>query len=357
MLFLSFTFNTFQVHQIARNFRDRWIPRCFRKFGGMDRDDCRMEFHRGSNHDRLSASHSNSIDCAGIPSETLDCIAKPVLASSSIDVGMPDVSSGSRGTRKRKSRWDQPSKGDLGAESNMASYGAKNMDEDVPPGFSFPLNHPVLPCDACVNDIDHKKGRTSYANHPHGVAMGHSQPRFSSRLSVAYGVPISIVQQFGIYQAETSENWIVAPGMPFQPFPPLPPYPREKIKHATTSQAGQKHEEVSLNSTFKSQNPPRTSEATAVGMETLRAINQPDFQQISGPHNLPRKYFRQQKWNTSTAGPPCQKRIGWGSMGNNSRNGMCQASLGSGLNELSSSYSSKDISTSMQSGVKFHQHP
>ncbi|KAL3504286.1 hypothetical protein ACH5RR_034127 [Cinchona calisaya] len=352
-----------QVHQIARNFRDRWIQRCFRKFGGRDRDDCPMEIHRGSNHDRLSASHANSSDCTGIPSETHDCIAKPVLVSSSVDGEMPDVSSVSRGTRKRKSRWDQPSQPShgsphLGAKTHMASSGAKNEDEDAPPGFSFPQTCPMLPSDAYVNDTNHKKGRTDHANHPYGVAMGQSLPRFSSRLSVAYGVPISIVQQFGTYQGETLENWIIAPGMPFQPFPPLPPYPRDKIKHATTSQGVQKAELESQNISTLNSSQNSTSEATAVGMETLGAINHPHFRRVRSPHNLSRKYFRQQKWNSSTAGAPwVQKKNGWGSVGNNSRNGMCQASLGNGYNEFSSSYSLKDISTNMQSGVERHQHP
>ncbi|KAL3513728.1 hypothetical protein ACH5RR_026445 [Cinchona calisaya] len=297
-----------QVHQIARSFRDRWISRSFRKFSCIDRDDCRMEYHHGSTHDKISASHANSSDCAGVPTEVLDDIAKPVLASSSVDTRMPDVSTGSRGTRKRKSRWDQPSKGspDLGADASRAGDGANDMNEDIPPGFSFPLNHPMLPSDAYGSDIDHMEGR---------IHMGHPQPRFISRSSVAYGVPISIVQQFGTYQAETSENWIVGPGMPFQPFPPLPPYSRDKSKHSTMSRACQKpYQDSHYRATNSSQNPPSTSGGTGVGMET---INRPDFRCVGGPHNLARKYFRQEKWNSSTAAAPqIQKRNGWGFMGN-----------------------------------------
>ncbi|XP_027094076.1 uncharacterized protein [Coffea arabica] len=346
-----------QVHQIARSFRDRWIPRSSRKFGCVHRDDCWIELHCSSTRDTISASHANSNDCAGVPLETFDGAAKPVLASSSVDAQVPDVSSGSRSTRKRKSRWDQPFKGspDLGADTSMAGDGANNMEEDVPPGFSFPLNRPMLPSDAYLNDIDHKEGRPSYAKRSYGVAMGHSQPRFISRLSVAYGIPISIVQQFGSSEAETSENWIVAPGMPFQPFPPLPPYPRDKNKHSM-SQASQKAGQDSHNrATHSSQNPPSTSGATETGMQT---VTQTDFRRVRGPHNLSRTYFRQEKWNSSTpGGSQIQKRNVWGSMGNNSRNGTCQASPRSIHNEFNSSHCSEDISTGMQSGVKFHQHP
>lgn len=345
-----------QVHQIARSFRDRWIPRSSRKFGCVHRDDCRIELHRCSGRDTLSASHANSNGCAGVPLETFDGAAKQVLASSSVDARVPDVSTGSRSTRKRKSRWDQPFKGspDLGADTSTAGDGSNNMEEDVPPGFSFPLNRPMLPSDAYVNDIDHKEGRASFAKRPYGVAMGHSRPRFISRLSVAYGIPISIVQEFGTCEAETSENWVIAPGMPFQPFPPLPPYPRDKNKHST-SHTGHKAVQDSHNrATHSSQNPPSTSGATGTGMQTE---TQMDFRRVKGPHNLSRTYFRQEKWNSSAGGSQIQKRNVWGSMGNNSRNGTCQASPRNIHNEFNSSHCSEDISTGMQDGVKFHQHP
>ncbi|XVF39253.1 hypothetical protein PTKIN_Ptkin01aG0020400 [Pterospermum kingtungense] len=45
-----------QVHQIARNFRDRWIPKHFRKHSYRDKDEGRMDFHRSNVKNELRNS-------------------------------------------------------------------------------------------------------------------------------------------------------------------------------------------------------------------------------------------------------------------------------------------------------------
>lgn len=348
--------NDKQVHQIARNFRDRWIPRCFRKYGNMDREDCRVEFHRGLSHEKFQPSHNNWNDQYAKTPETPECGTKYLAASGTIDVGKVESSSASQNTRKRKSRWDQPHKGrpDLIAETAVAGDGANNMDEDVPPGFSSPQNASVPSSDTSSNAEDHPKKRSNHEKCPNQVAVGHTQQRFISRISVAYGVPISIVQQFGIPRLETSGSWIIAPGIPFQPFPPLPQYPRVQGTTCSPGTVAQKaeqnfHDHVTSDS---SQSLPTTSAVVAPDSETSCGINQLDFQQTRG--NLGRRYFRQQKWNNSKLAPPwVRMRNGWNSSGINARNGMCPPGFGSGPIE----YNSQDMSPGVQNGSTTHQYP
>ncbi|KAF9687177.1 hypothetical protein SADUNF_Sadunf02G0066600 [Salix dunnii] len=155
--------NDKQVHQIARSFRDRWIPRHIRKLGYMDRHDGRMEIQRGSNCNRVLASQSHwhdqgarhlealngtvessvasSVstavheDCSvnhvgsGIPSVATsvstavheDCSVNHV--GSGTDCSVNHVGRGTR-TRKRKSRWDQP------AEENVACRSLQHVEQN-----------------------------------------------------------------------------------------------------------------------------------------------------------------------------------------------------------------------------------
>ena len=174
-----------QVHQIARNFRDTWIPRHLRKVFYTDRDDNRMEFNRGSNSHSFSASQTHLRDKSTTPMEATDCIKQITAEKVPVDAAMSEGCSASCSsggttngikTRKRKSRWDQPkeekilpilpqmsnsssqpeisevvldqsSPGTLNRsfqqfDPNRADDGRLNIDEDLPPGFSSPCDFP-----------------------------------------------------------------------------------------------------------------------------------------------------------------------------------------------------------------------
>ncbi|XP_047340625.1 histone-lysine N-methyltransferase ASHH2-like isoform X2 [Impatiens glandulifera] len=190
---LSFTeHDDKQVHQIARNFRDRWIPKTVRKISCANNgnDDLRLDHHhnQGTNCNRYSTRpdppHNNN--------------QKLLLPINPID-GVPCSTScptNAIRTRKRKSRWDEAPETMTNHEDPQNSR-SMNIDVDAPPGFSLP---------ECSDFIK--------------VSL---QKRFNSRLPVSYGIPLAVVQQFGFPQAERPISWVVAPGIPFQPFPPLPP--------------------------------------------------------------------------------------------------------------------------------------
>ncbi|KAL7246186.1 hypothetical protein ACSBR2_001338 [Camellia fascicularis] len=103
-----------QVHQIARNFRDRWIPRSARHISCLDRSNGKVEFHRGSNCNRHSASQRDQ----GVKTiEAINCINQSIVATNLVNTSTLESCSAPSGsdlqtsgtkTRKRKSRWDQP---------------------------------------------------------------------------------------------------------------------------------------------------------------------------------------------------------------------------------------------------------
>lgn len=269
-----------QVHQIARNFRDRWIPKSLRRFSFLDRDDVKTEFHRSSNCNRFPSMSNNWHDWGGRPMEAIDCIQQPMPGTTLGDVGIqegfsaPDVSGCSTGgtkTRKRKSRWDQPAETnsnsitlqnkeqnlcseslkhfkssplpgipevsvnylDKGSreyencvrdhclhEANVDRDGRQKIHADVPPGFSSPLQ-PSL-----ISSVT--KSTNCHSNCHFDMVIGHPQEKFVSRLPVSYGIPMSIMQQHSTPKDGTSGSWAVAPSMPFYPYPPLPALPRDK---------------------------------------------------------------------------------------------------------------------------------
>lgn len=322
----------------------------------MDREDCRVEFHRSLSLEKFHPSHNNWND------HQYTKTPETLAASGTVDVCKLESSSATQNTntRKRKSRWDQPHKGrpDLVAETVMAGDGANNMDEDLPPGFSSPQSGPVPSSDTSSNADDHQRKRSNNQKYPYQVAVGHSQQRFISRISVAYGVPISIVQQFGKPRLDAPESWIVAPGIPFQAFPPLPQYPRVQSTTCTSSPVAQKaeqnfHDQVTSDSC---QNLPTTSAMVASDSDTpCGIINESDFQQTRG--NLGKRYFRQQKWNNTKLVPPwVRMRNGWSSSGMNARNGMCPPPPGFGSGPIEYN-NSQDMSPGVQNGISTHQYP
>ncbi|XP_044475278.1 uncharacterized protein LOC123203150 [Mangifera indica] len=128
---LSFTeHDDKQVHQIARNFRDKWIPKPFRKSSCMDWDGGRMDFHRGANCNRLSASHNHWHDQGSRPSEAIHCGVQSFTITSVDSTANKTGSAPCTGyqqttgsmTRKRKSRWDQPAKPDLDLDSRPVTH-------------------------------------------------------------------------------------------------------------------------------------------------------------------------------------------------------------------------------------------
>ncbi|KAF4353744.1 hypothetical protein F8388_024313 [Cannabis sativa] len=194
-----------QVHQIARNFRDKWIRKQGRKLTHMDRDENKTEISRSSNCNRFSVSQNDWPDHDRRPSEAFDCVKQPAIASTLVSAGIQEGSSASHtsvlpinGTRnrKRKSRWDQVT-WDYPVVTKPVVNDQLDKDDDFPPGFSLSL----------------------------GVChVGQPQDKFLSGSPVSYGISMSIIKQFG-QVPETGGSWVVAPGMPFHPFPPLPPLP------------------------------------------------------------------------------------------------------------------------------------
>ncbi|CAI9754388.1 unnamed protein product [Fraxinus pennsylvanica] len=333
-----------QVHQIARHFRDRWIRRPIRKNCCMDRDLGRMEFHHSSNYNRFPFLHDALSHRSGKPSEAIDCCIEPSAVISGVSEGShasctSDCGANGTKTRKRKSRWDNP----LASYPHVADDEEQNTDEDAPPGFNSPLNASIIPSDACSTAIEHE--RAMPMKHTFDVVLGDSQQRFISHLSVSYGVPFPIMQQFGTPEAESFNSWNVAPGLPFHPFPPLPPYLRGKrelptsAKCASMSEAAGHAEQCYGNRANHPLSQNHTGTCKDLPDMRVSCANVHPNVHPRGSYNLGRKYFRQHKWNNSKLAPPwIRNRSGWEYMGNGSRDGMANVGCGSGANEYQSAY-------------------
>ncbi|KAL9394520.1 hypothetical protein Peur_013805 [Populus x canadensis] len=390
-----------QVHQIARSFRDRWIPRHIRKHSYMDRDDGRMEIHRGSNCNRVSASHNHWHDQGVRHTEALNGVVESNLAMTSggtavhEDNSVNRVGSGTR-TRKRKTRWDQPAVGNIASsslqhikqnvnsglvqqyesnpllelskevpvhvdkagreysycphcvrnyrwqdESSSADDRKQNIHEDVPPGFSSPINA-ALASNASSTVADPPQQNVFHLKFPVGTVVGLPQKKFNSRFPVSYGIPLSVMQQLGSPLAETVESWVIAPGMPFHPFPPLPPLP--SCKKGTQPSCAVSSMEVDCDADRGQQDSHDPTTCPNENSPSMSGANQPDvnspcpndhqtFKRARGfSYDLGRRYFKQQKWN-KVSPPWVRNRNGWGCVGDNSRGGMCSTDMGSLTNE------------------------
>ncbi|KAK4433721.1 Histone-lysine N-methyltransferase ASHH2 [Sesamum alatum] len=351
-----------QVHQIARNFRDRWIPRSHRKSCFAETDDWKTEFHQRSNHGRSSVSYDHWNDRAGKPAEATECCNTQIVVgpgtaeASTLDHSFASGSTcGTNGTRtrKRKSRWDNPAEEHLHPKimTNLLGDGKPNNDEDIPPGFSPPCIDSMVPANAS-SAAPNRQERDTCKNHPFDVVLGDSQQRFIARMPVSYGVPSSVMKQFGVRQAETAEVWTVAPGLPFQPFPPLPPYARDTggpptsaAKCASLSEPAEKPEQGAGDSVahHSGQNHMSTHNVDPPEINISNANDRPEFQREGGSSSLGRKYFRQQKWNPSKLVPPwVRMRNSWG-YGGNTRNGGPGVCSGNGVNQFRNSYNSEEF--------------
>lgn len=390
-----------QVHQIARNFRDRWIPRSLRRPSFMDRDDRKSEFHRNSCCNR-SPMNNNWHDLDGRPVEAIDrinqCMPATTLGNVSAQESCSAPSIGdcstSGNTRKRKSRWDQPAdpnpnlitlqskeqnidsvplkqfefsplpgvrevkvdcpgKGStedkncagyahdhcLPNEGNVACDGRQNNLVDVPPGFSFSLPNSLISSVATSTFV-----RPEFPFDK--VIVGYPQEKFVSHLPVSYGIPLSIIQQFGTPNAETLENCIV-PGMPFHPFPPLPAFPCDKgdpspslaVSHVPGFETSEVHH-VSRPLSDESNPSPTGDQRDTCTPSTSNQYKSKREREFS--NDLGTRYFKQQKPNNMRSVPPKPWiRNGQPCM-NGSRDGTSCMGIGTLTNELSTY--SEDIS-------------
>ncbi|XVE95547.1 hypothetical protein REPUB_Repub02eG0107100 [Reevesia pubescens] len=391
-----------QVHQIARNFRDRWI-KPVGKFSYRDKDEGRMEFHRGLDCNRVSSSHNQWRDRARRPTEAISCIMQSV--DNSAREGCSSSSTGvcqANGTkiRKRKSRWDQPaetqkidsqspkkleysplpvlvqstpdhidkmSRGDEECHDFVCTGEAINVDngrhifqDDVPPGFSSPPNASLVSSTAPSTTTDLPRPKICQLKCP-DVVIAHPQKRFISRLPVSYGIPLPILQQLGSPHDESVESWVIAPGMPFHPFPPLPPCPPDKKEAPPACAAnsiGMKEdakEELQDSCRPATSYPDENIPSTAGGNQPDTDIPGTNIQQTfkrtrESSYDLG-KYFRQQK----RRGPPWHKSD---CMGNNHIGGTCCIDVGIVKNELKNSYDSDDITCKVGEGRNdFYQQP
>ncbi|EPS67389.1 hypothetical protein M569_07380, partial [Genlisea aurea] len=206
-----------QVHQIARSFRDRWIPKPIR----------RNDFQQRLMHSSVLGSSSH---CFADRSGKSSCgdsqpIAPSASASTAVPVGLSSTlpcspaTSGTR-IRKRKSRWDCPAEDypNSRVRSNFMGDEKMNIDDDVPPGFSF---NNCAPLNSCCN----QERETKIDEEMHmkqnlwDTVCGEPQSKFNARMPLSYGIPYSAVQQVGVLK---EQGWVRAPGVPFHPFPPLP---------------------------------------------------------------------------------------------------------------------------------------
>lgn len=319
-----------QVHQIARNFRDKWIPWSLRR---------NIDFHRGFNGSRHSP-HDHWRERSSQCSDEVNSNKQSIPASGpvSVDVmnggcpslGRSDYPTSGTPSRKRKSRWDEPA--DSNKEPNlqpgvnhMKVTGKEelletrvddekaNMDGDVPPGFA----------PACTASSIKGNGV------PCKVELGLPQGKFRNRLAVSYGIPMPIVQQLGYPKTDGLEDWFIAPGVPFQPYPPLPPYSRNGSDD-TRDGRGNYQPPMSQSD----HNPPSTSGSVPFDFEIQGTNNRHGFQEARSSHGMGR-YLRQQKCNSSRLPPPWKrKRNGWGFTGNDTRNRMCSGRMGSSGNNM-----------------------
>lgn len=330
----------------------------------MEMDDGKMEFHQRSSYGKLSVSSCDQwSDRGGNPAESIECcntqsvVASGVVETSSLDHSSASgCSNGTNGTRirKRKSRWDNPVEENMHPRirTSLSGDGKPNVDEDIPPGFSSPCNDSMVPAIASSAALN-RQGREMCIKRPLDIiVLADSQERFIARMPVSYGVPSTVVQQFGVLEVEAADVWTVAPGLPFQPFPPLPPYannkgdpPTSAAKCASFSEPAEKAEQDNGTCVARHSGQKRmmTCSSDPPEMNISMANERPDFQREGGSYNLGRKYFKQQKWNHSKLVPPwVRMRNGWGHPGN-TRNGLPGVGFGNGANQFRNPYISEDF--------------
>ncbi|CAI8598342.1 unnamed protein product [Vicia faba] len=335
-----------QVHQIARSFRDRWIPRHSRKRGYMDRDDNR-ESHRNFNSNRFSVSHNHRQERLR-PKEGIDCgqQSNPATTSTSVDAGAQEscstlsldgVEIKGEKKRKRKSRWDQPAEPNSYSEAVIGSTNeSQSINEEIPPGFSCPIRS----LNSALNSGGPVLSNASHSGWPSSLVTGQPKQKFNSRLPVSYGMPWYVAQQYGTPHAEIKGCWVTAPGVPFNPFPPLPPHPREIKDCQPSNTKGMEVDqpaEIKLRETDGLVNccsesddmTPSTTGAKSEDTNLECGDDKHDPKRLKGDSNdLGKDYFRQQKWNNSKIHRTWFKRNAGKCNGNNSSGVVCSVDVG-----------------------------
>ncbi|XP_019702782.1 uncharacterized protein [Elaeis guineensis] len=364
--------NDMQVHQIARNFRDKWIPRTIRRIEPSDREDGQLDslhsycsrfessmYRRRRDH---TARQTDAIVCVSeavqqpispclpdIPGETSSHPEQLVSSSAPL---MDNIMASRTRTRKRKSRWDQPSdmtdpdprtfwsvedkiveagskftratgsrsdpgsqledlKKDFGTQrmenssfdevASVENVMQQNIDDEAPPGFGSPQKdrHPQVSSETTVATDE--------------VVIGCIQERFLSEISVSYGIPLALVQQLGSTEAGGNQihpHWLIAPSMPFHPFPPLPPYPRQTSSPVSPAQTSSNHNmtqaakdiQLTKRRLEESQTTdlvlPSASGQRPADLVESRPRNSHIIGRVGWPSNSSgRRFFRPQRWN------------------------------------------------------------
>ncbi|KAJ0241435.1 Histone-lysine N-methyltransferase ASHH2 [Hirschfeldia incana] len=271
-----------QVHQIARNFRDRFIPKHFRKPWRMDREE-RSESRRSPINSRFRASQEPRYDhhsprrAEPFTSVISSRAATPETPSVSDGCVQPTSSSlPETNGRKRKSRWDQPS-------TSKEQRTMTDFQDDLPPGFSS----------RCTDA-------------PNAIAA-QPQAKFISRLTVSYGIPLSIVHQCGSPCKDDPNSWSVAPGIPFSPFPPLPPVSHGDFfakRNGTVCPSSMGNSGCSNEIKHSGWNPSGVTGTVSASPNRKREFSS----------DIGTSYFRQQKQNV----PPWIRYNGWEKTANSS---------------------------------------
>lgn len=311
----------------------------------MDRDDNRVESHRSFNCNRFSSSHNHRHEQDSRPTEAIDCVQQSMLVTTSVDAGTPEGCSAVspdgvdiKGTkkRKRKSRWDQPAETNLYSDAVIGSTDeSQNIHEDVPPGFSCPVGSLNAPVNSSILALQN----ANHSGRPSDIVTGQPKEKFNSRLPVSYGMPWSVVEQYGTPHAEIAGSWVTAPGMPFNPFPPLPPYPRDErdCQPSNTTNAMI----IDQPAEFKQSDTSGLVNCCSDDMIRSTTSTNPDDVNLTDEDNkhipkrlkddsydLGRKYYRQQKWNNSKIHRPWFRRNAWKCNANNNSGDMCSIGVG-----------------------------
>ncbi|XP_019463712.1 PREDICTED: histone-lysine N-methyltransferase ASHH2-like isoform X2 [Lupinus angustifolius] len=316
-----------QVHQIARSFRDRWFPRPVRKHH-MDRDGNRVESRRSIYSNRFSASHNHQHEQDLRPTEAIDRVHQSMPVTTSVgDVPQEGCSPLSqdgiekKGTkqRKRKSRWDQPAETNSFPNTVIGSiHGSRSTQEDVPPGFPVPVGSLPAPLNSGVPSSQN----ACHTGCSSDSVIVHPKEKFNSGLPVMYGMPLSVVQQYGTPHAEITESWVIAPGMTFNSFPPLPSYPRDEKNFRPSNAANAmsidqiaevRQSDTSGPSICSSDDTIlRTTGANPDDMNLPSEENEHTSKRLKGDScDLGATYFRQQKWNNPKIHRPWLRRNAW----------------------------------------------
>jgi hypothetical protein len=185
---------TMQVHQIARDFFNKYMPKSMRVHDSFSHACNPSTSKRKSRWDRPSDSHNQdpSFPSSNSQAEHLERPTKR-LRSENLEEDAP------------------PGFESVGPPPGFGTNSPPGFESVSPPGFGSVLQ-PTLGSGLNVAPVQ--------------VALGYRQERYRPGVSISYGIPAVTAQNLGVF-VQTGEQvyWGIAPSIPFQPFPPLPPYP------------------------------------------------------------------------------------------------------------------------------------